>query len=201
MNGKLVSAFLGILVGTSVSIASAQDISGAPLPNVIPQDTHDRLVEQANRGECIEGGDNPYWHWIACGHTVDVTNAEIIRARQGIQQAYISSCDIIRNFPGNDGSVWKPVSESTGNVVFILPERYFTLAKQIRVIDLSLGFFAGQTIVNAASKRPELQNGNRTHFDLPVKASSLPKATLLYIFRTDNLKECLIVNDPVKRVG
>ncbi|MCB0325236.1 MAG: hypothetical protein KDD69_16750, partial [Bdellovibrionales bacterium] len=82
-------------------------------------------------------------------------------------------CDVTTDFSDGAfrGALWKPVSENTGNPVFLLPSEYWSSADKgvqgIEVLDS-----AGNVVVNG-TRRNCCPNGGRAHFDVPRRASSL----------------------------
>jgi hypothetical protein len=191
----IILATLSIILMTVTT--EAQDLGGAPLPTVIPQDTHDFQAEKAEAGECIGNGDLIYWHWVACGHTVDVTNNEIIRSRINGRLATFGTCgkQWIPQQVRIPGFVWKAVSERNGKPVMLVNASYLNNVKGIRVLDFSLGFFAN-TQIDFATVDPELANENRTHFRFNNFASRYPQEILVQVYKTNDVVECFYISNP-----
>jgi len=191
----IILSFIAILF-TSV-LSYGQDLGGAPLPVVIPQEIHDFLADKAEQGKCIGSGDLIYWHFIACGHTVDVTNNEIVRARLNGRLTVYDTCGIMHvpRVVKIPGFVWKAVSERNEKPVMLVDSSYLGTSNNIRVIDVSLGFFAN-TQIDFANQDPELANGNRTHLRFNASASSYSNEILVQVRRSNNVVECFYINNP-----
>lgn len=193
----IIIATIGIIL-MSVSDAQGQNIQGAPLPTVIPQDVHDFQASKAEAGECIGKGDLIYWHWIAAGHTIDLTNAEINRGREITRGSILATCgkffDTTARLPFK-GFVWKASSERSGNPVLLVNSSYFNDTVFVEAVNFTNGFFvAFQEALG--TQRTELQNDNRTHFDFNKKASSLPQEIMIIIKRKNSVVECFYINNP-----
>ena len=105
-------------------------------------------------------------------------------------------CDIVSDFfDGGGGALWKPVSESTGNPVILLPASYWTSTQSIEVFGAD-----GQFIVNGTF-RTCCPNDNRAHFDIPRRASQLAANDPIIVrFNLKNgTKECRVVEDATQR--
>ena len=100
---------------------------------------------------------------------------------------------------GAAGSLWKPVSESTGRPVFLLPASYWSGssgANKLEVLDKNGNLAA------SVSRRACCPNGNRAHYDVSKSASSLqPLAPLTVRMQlNNNVVECRTVPDPTQRI-
>jgi hypothetical protein len=73
-------------------------------------------------------------------------------------------CLNVRGLDGANGFLWKPVSESDGNLVVILPTEFKERAEQVRVVSLS-GQIESGTFRGFA-------NGNRQHWRFSSAGSS-----------------------------
>ena len=76
------------------------DIYNKELPNCIPQDVHDKVVTEIEKGNLYE----PYNHWISAGAYLVVLKSRIDALQAEIKN-YTKSNRIIKRF------LWKPVSE------------------------------------------------------------------------------------------
>lgn len=105
-------------------------------------------------------------------------------------------CSVERDFfDGGGGDLWKPVSESTGDPVILLPAEYWETTESIDVFGSQ-----GEFIVNG-TRRTCCPNDNRAHFDVPVSANELaPSRPITVRFNLrDGTRECRIVQDPRDR--
>ena len=174
------------------SVVHAEDLDGNPLPDpVITQDTHDQLVENQDWLEV-------YGHWIAAGHTIIVTNAEIFRARQNGILIALDTCGKLYNVRSGaapQGFVWKARSERSGNPVMLLPPSYYQNVINVRADDMTLGFNANQTF-DSGRERSELQNDNRAHYDFQKRASSYPFYFLVRVRLRSDRVDCFFISDP-----
>ncbi|MCC6954874.1 MAG: VCBS repeat-containing protein [Deltaproteobacteria bacterium] len=106
-------------------------------------------------------------------------------------------CDSTSDFQdGANGSLWKPVSDSTGRAVFLLSSSYFTSVSSVHVLSNS-----GSEIATA-TRRPSLGNGNRSHFDVSRSASSMSqyKPLTVQLRLKNGTKECRTVPNPTSRI-
>jgi len=105
-------------------------------------------------------------------------------------------CDVVRDFfDGGGGDLWKPISESTGNPVILLPAEYWTNTESLQVFGADGSFLVDGTF------RTCCPNDNRAHFDVPRRASDLAQnrpITVRFNLR-DGTKECREVEDPRDR--
>lgn len=90
------------------------------------------------------------------------------------------------------GLLWKPVSENTGNPVILFPGEWWEEIEEIQIQNS-----AGETLTKA-KPRTCCPNGGRAHYDLTVRASSLPKNIVVLVKFSDG-ERCFNVADPEKR--
>jgi len=105
-------------------------------------------------------------------------------------------CDVVTDFfDGGGGSLWKPVSESTGRPVILLAASYWTATESIQVFGNS-----GDVIANG-SFRTCCPNDNRAHFDIEDSANDLARDRPIVVrFNLKSgRKECRVVEDPRDR--
>lgn len=106
------------------------------------------------------------------------------------------TCDIISDFrDGTNGALWKPVSESRGTPVILLPSRYWNSVEKINVYGREGNY------VTSGVHRSCCPNGGRAHFDILQGASSLAQHNPLTVQLElkNGVKECRIVPDARSR--
>lgn len=111
----------------------------------------------------------------------------------------ILECNKKTNFKdGNGGALWKPVSDNSGNPVILLPASYWTRIKKIEIFGIDGGVV--KKILDG-KKRRCCPNGNRAHYDVPMRASKLARYKPITVRFTMNggYKECRDVPDPRRR--
>jgi len=87
----------------------------------------------------------------------------------------------------NRGRLWKPISESTGKLVVLMPEEY---RNENPVIEDIAG-----NVLSRVTRKSCCANGNRAHFWFDKYASQLPSMSRLVI-----RGECYEVSNPSARV-
>jgi hypothetical protein len=106
------------------------------------------------------------------------------------------SCDVNTDFSdGGGNALWKPVSDNTGNPVFLLPAEYWDTIQEIEILSAS-----GDLVVEGRPRNC-CPNGNRAHYDVPRRASSLmPYAPItVRLTLSDGTTECREVPVPTQR--
>ena len=96
---------------------------------------------------------------------------------------------------GGGGVLWKPVSESTGTVVVLMPSSY-------RSASVSLHDSAGNQVASVIRERCCDTNGNRAHWWWSRSASSLAGESLPLTVRfalPNGTVDCRVVSDPRQR--
>lgn len=145
---------------------------------------------QASAQECFHPDGQPYKnHWEACNVTLII---EYLGRTQAEAILWNFGCDAQTTFQDDNG-LWKPVSENTGKPVVLLPSYYWDEAKSIELYTS-----AGTKLADVARRRC-CPNGDRAHYDVPIKAEEIaPYARLVITFEND-YKECRIIPDPTRR--
>lgn len=106
------------------------------------------------------------------------------------------TCDINSDFnDGKNGALWKPVSESRGTPVILLPSRYWNAVEKINVYGREGNY------ITKGVHRSCCPNGGRAHFDILQGASSLAQYNPLTVQLElkNGVKECRIVPDARSR--
>ena len=131
-------------------------------------------------------------------HILVRPDGTVVQPTEGSTSSGSSSggCSVTKTFSdGGGGALWKPVSESTGRPVFLLPGAYYSRMKSINIVARN-----GSSVASA-KKRPYLANGNRAHFDVTKTASALNayKPLTVKLQLTDNSVECRTIAEPSRR--
>jgi len=178
---KLLCLFLFLLPAA----AHTQDLGGAPLPEpYINQEAHDQVIQEG----CFAPG-GLYWNWIASGWTLAVQGAEWIKTQGELQECLNPAEPACSDFiDGPGGKLWKPISDNTGNPVFLLPAEY--ARKSGCYVEASNG-----GLIAFCSFRT-IANGNRAHFDVPMSAENLANYKPIKVWLGG---ECWHVEDPTLR--
>ncbi|MCC6933378.1 MAG: VCBS repeat-containing protein [Deltaproteobacteria bacterium] len=114
-------------------------------------------------------------------------NSKIGKSFEGVR------CDVTKDFyDGAGGALWKPVSESHGNAIFLLPKEYQgTYSAEV------LGS-QGQLLTTA--KFREYFFGGRAVMDTPMRASAMvPHAPITVRFQHNGVTVCYVTNNPMVR--
>lgn len=189
----------------------AQDLNGNPLPDSVPQDVHDGVVEME-----VE-----YDHWLACGYTIDffqgiiddlLLENDVLRLDLGTCLQDLETCENpppppgpvvpegctnVSDFvDGSGGALWKPVSDNTRNPVILYPSSL--TGRLVRSSCVVYGVDGGRVV---RCPYRTVANGGREHYDVPRRASSLVEDSpiTVVIERDDGELDCRRVNDPTRR--
>ena len=114
-------------------------------------------------------------------------NSTIGKSFDGVQ------CDVTSDFyDGSGGALWKPVSESHGNAIFLLPAKYGSVRKA-EVLSSQ-----GQ-LLTTAKFRKYFGNG-RPVMDTPMRASAMAAyAPITVRFVHNGVNVCYVTNNPTAR--
>lgn len=134
-------------------------------------------VEFSSKDECEA-------HYNACTTTL---YQYVARDQEAEASLWRAICDVNKSWSA-DNALWKPVSESTGRPVLLLPASYLGA-----VIEL---YSPTGIKVAVGNDRGYLANGNRAHFDISTK--NLPFETRVLIKNGPDT-ECRYLLDPSKR--
>ena len=106
----------------------------------------------------------------------------------------VLNCDITSDFrDGANGALWKPVSESNGRPVFLLPSSYHGDSAEV--------FAADGSRVAGIDRTKCCPNGGRAHFWVDKTASTLDQYKPITVRIIHNgLNECRVVENPRDRI-
>ncbi len=91
---------------------------------------------------------------------------------------------------GNEGFLWKPISDTKGTAVTLMPQ-------SLRVRNGTVKLVKGGTVLDTLSFKG-IANGNRQHWLSKLRASALPKSVTLMATNTEGV-HCWFIPDPNKR--
>lgn len=100
-------------------------------------------------------------------------------------------CDSTRDYKdGSGGALWKPVSESTGHPVALMPNRYCETKVS--------AWFDGRKL-ETARLRTCSANGNRAHHDFSKRCGDYPSNIIIQYKFSNGETDCRTVRDACKR--
>lgn len=132
-------------------------------------------------------------HWIACGYTVDYLGQKLNECLAMLPppEPPKGTCDG-DFYDGQGGALWKPISESTGNPVFLLPSNYCGEITSVEITTTN-----NKHIINGKPRydgkiKPCGPNGGRVHYDVPVRTNDLATfgEVYVYVFLDNGQTEC-----------
>lgn len=186
--------FLAVLMFPGLVLGQSVDGGLLPTP-YISQATYDGVVGRHDFDEVRR-------HWEASGYTLVVQGAELIRTQQALDVCRAANeplpdappCDVFTDFKdGPGGALWKPVSDSTGRVAFLLPHEYGS-ASNIKVYSDNGG-------VVATARFRSFGNPDRAQFDVSKTAAELAKVQpILVSLDINGRTECYVVLEPLERM-
>lgn len=121
-------------------------------------------------------------HWIACGYTVDFLGQKLTECLEMLPPPAPPKTECSGDFTdGQGGALWKPISESTGNPVFLLPASYCGKINSVEIATAT-----GEHIINGKPRydgkvKPCGPNSGRVHYDVPKRTSELAAFGEIYV--------------------
>jgi hypothetical protein len=146
-----------------------------PPPNSIVSESVFDLIVFRNRYECHHPDGALFReHWIACGYTVDILGQKLDECLAALFPPAPPQGECDGSFiDGQGGALWKPISESTGKPVFLLPSSYCGNVSSTGITDTSGNHIVSPKPRYDGKVKPCGPNSNRAHYDVPMRTSEL----------------------------
>lgn len=145
--------------------------------------------------ECII--QNERLNWQASVDYIDYLEGEVEALRNPPVAPTPAGPDCDRTVKWGGGHLWKPVSENTGRPVILFAKDWCGDIAEVRITDA-----VGAGVASAKPRHGHgvcNKNGNREHWDVSDRASSLPAPSVLVAELFTGERLCFPLPDPTRR--
>lgn len=149
-------------------------------------------------------------HYSSCRQYTDQITAYAASQVLEVQRLAAIINDLIDDNPtvgscgsfvdGQGGAVYKPESETTGKIVFLLPASYCdgtrSLISEVKILSKA----TGQEVATSQLRHCGTANQNRLHWNINATAEQLTRhGAILVVYKFNGVEECREIPNPLVR--